>query len=67
MLLYNVADKIVFNILKRINVGFLEISTFSDEVLKFGNPNDKLKVNLKIKNPALNFNFFFYEFNSFCP
>ena len=67
MLLYNVADKIVFNILKRINVGFLEISTFSGEVLKFGNPNDKLKVNLKIKNPALNFNFFFYEFNSFCP
>ncbi len=56
MLLYNVADKIVFNILKRINVGFLEISTFSGEVLKFGNPNDKLKVNLKIKNPALNFN-----------
>ncbi len=56
MLLYNVADKIVFNILKRINVGFLEISTFSGEVLKFGNPNDKLKVNLKIKKPALNFN-----------
>jgi len=56
MLLYNVADKIVFNILKRINVGFLEISTFSGEVLKFGNPNDKLTVNLKIKNPALNFN-----------
>ncbi len=50
MLLYNVADKIVFNILKRINVGFLEIATFSGEVLKFGNPNDKLKVNLKIKN-----------------
>jgi cyclopropane-fatty-acyl-phospholipid synthase len=56
MLLYNVADKIVFNILKRINVGFLEISTFSGKVLKFGNPNDKLTVNLKIKNPALNFN-----------
>ena len=56
MLLYSVSDKIVFSILKRINVGFLEISTFSGEVLKFGNPNDKLKVNLKIKTPALNYN-----------
>jgi len=56
MLLYSVADQIVFSILKRIDVGFLEISTFSGEVLKFGNPNDKLKVNLKIKNPALNYN-----------
>ena len=56
MLLYSVSDKIVFSILKRINIGFLEISTYSGEVLKFGNPNDKLKVNLKIKNPALNYN-----------
>ncbi|WP_435162562.1 class I SAM-dependent methyltransferase [Candidatus Pelagibacter bacterium nBUS_25] len=56
MLLYSVADKIVFSILKRINVGYLEISTFSGEVLKFGNPNDKLKANLKIKTPALNYN-----------
>ena len=56
MLLYSVADKIVFSILKRINVGSLEISTFSGEVLKFGNPNDKLKANLKIKTPALSYN-----------
>ena len=56
MLLYSVADKIVFSILKRINVGFLEITTFSGQVLKFGNPNDKLKASLKIKNPALNYN-----------
>ena len=56
MLLYSVADKIVFSILKRINVGFLEITTFSGQVLKFGNPNDKLKANLKIKTPALNYN-----------
>ena len=51
MLLYSIADKIVFNILKRINIGFLEITTFSGKVLKFGNPNDKLKANLKILNP----------------
>ena len=57
MLLYSVADQIVFSILKKIDVGFLEISTFSGEVLKFGNPNDKLKVNLQIKTPALNYNF----------
>ena len=49
MLLYSVADKIVFSILKRINIGFLEITTFSNQVLKFGNPNDKLKASLKIK------------------
>ena len=57
MFLYSVADQIVFSILKKIDVGFLEISTFSGEVLKFGNPNDKLKVNLQIKTPALNYNF----------
>ena len=57
MLLYSIADKIVFSILKRINVGFLEVTTFSGVVLKFGNPNDKLKVNLQIKTPALNYNF----------
>ena len=56
MLLYSVADKIVFSILKRINVGLLEITTFSGQVLKFGNPNDKLKASLKIKTPALNYN-----------
>ena len=56
MLLYSVADKIVFSILKRINIGFLEITTISGQVLKFGNPNDKLKACLKIKNSALNYN-----------
>ncbi len=56
MLLYSVADKIVFNILKRIDIGLLEITTFSGQVLKFGNPNDKLKASLKIKAPALNYN-----------
>ncbi len=56
MLLYSVADKIVFNILKRIDIGLLEITTFSGQILKFGNPNDKLKASLKIKTPALNYN-----------
>jgi len=56
MILYNFADKIVFNILKKINYGFLEISTLSGDVLQFGNPNDRLKANLVIKSPALNYN-----------
>ena len=56
MFLNKLADKIVFNILKKINYGYLEILTLSGEVLKFGNPNDKLKANLKIKSPALNYN-----------
>jgi len=56
MILYNFADKIVFNILKKINYGFLEISTLSGEVLQFGNPNNRLKANLVIKSPALNYN-----------
>ena len=56
MLIYSVADKIVFSILKRINIGFLEITTISGQVLNFGNPNDKLKASLKIKNSALNYN-----------
>ena len=56
MLLYSIADRIVFSILKRIDIGFLEITTFSGQVLKFGNLNDKLKASLKIKTPALNYN-----------
>ena len=56
MILYNFADKIVFNILKKINYGFLEITTLSGEVLQFGNLNDRLKANLVIKSPALNYN-----------
>jgi cyclopropane-fatty-acyl-phospholipid synthase len=56
MLLYTVADKIVFNILKKINTGFLEITTLSGQILNFGNSNHKLKAYLKIKTPALNFN-----------
>jgi cyclopropane-fatty-acyl-phospholipid synthase len=56
MILYSFADKIVFRILKNINYGFLEISTLSGDLLRFGNPNDKLKADLKIKTPALTYN-----------
>ena len=44
MILNTIADKIVFNILNRINYGYLEITTFSGQILKFGNEDQKLKV-----------------------
>ena len=56
MILYRIADKIIFNILKRISVGYLEITSISGELLKFGNYEDKLKADLKIKSSALSYN-----------
>ena len=56
MILYTIADKIIFNILKKINFGYLEITSSSGELLKFGNYDDKLKADLKIKSSALNYN-----------
>ena len=56
MILYRIADKIIFNILKRISVGYLEITLISGELLKFQNYEDKLKADLKIKSSALSYN-----------
>ena len=56
MILHKIADKIIFNILKRISVGYLEIISISGELLKFGNYNDKLKADLKIKSSSLSYN-----------
>ena len=52
MNLNTVSDKIVFSILNKVVYGYLEITTFSGQILKFGNPDQKLKVTLKIKNQA---------------
>ena len=49
MLLYKISDSIVFGALKRIKYGFLEITKTNGEVLKFGNPDDKLKASLADK------------------
>ena len=54
--LYNFSDKIVFNILKDIKYGHLEITKYSGEILKFGNPSSSLKANLKITKPNFTFN-----------
>ncbi len=56
MLLNNVADKLVFKFLSKINYGYLEFTTFDGETLRFGNPDDKLKANIVIKKPNFNYN-----------
>jgi len=56
MLIYKISDLIVFNVLKNIKHGFLEIKKVDGEVLKFGNPGENLKVFLEIKDESLNYN-----------
>ena len=56
MIVNKIADIIVFGTLKNIKHGFLEITNFDGEVLKFGNINDKLKSKVIIKHPSLNYN-----------
>ena len=56
MIINKIADAIVFRTLKNIKHGFLEITNFDGEVLKFGNINDKLKAKIVIKHPGLNYN-----------
>ena len=56
MALNKFSDKIVFSILSKINVGYLEITNYQGKVFKFGTPQDDLKAQLKIKNPNFSFN-----------
>ena len=56
MNLFKISDKIVFNTLKNIKFGYLEITNYNGELLKFGNPSDLLKANLVIKNSNFTFN-----------
>ena len=56
MFIYKASDKIVFNILSKINYGYLEITSFDGKVFKFGNPEDNLKANLIIKKPNFTYN-----------
>ena len=56
MNLFKVSDKIVFNNLKNIEFGYLEVIDHNGELLKFGNPGDQLKANLIIKNSNFTFN-----------
>jgi len=56
MNLFKISDKIVFTTLNNIKYGYLEITNHDGELLKFGNPNDQLKANLKIKKTNFTFN-----------
>jgi len=56
MNLHSVSDKIVFTVLKDINNGYLEIKNFDGKLMKFGNSEDSLKANIKIKKPNFTFN-----------
>jgi len=56
MLIHKISDTIVFNALKSIKYGYLEITKIDGEILRFGNPDDNLKVTLKIKDESLMYN-----------
>ena len=56
MFIHSASDKLVFNILNRINYGYLEITSFDGHTLKFGNPEDNLKANLIIKKSNFTYN-----------
>ena len=56
MTLYKISDKIVFNILSDIKIGYLEITNYQGKVFNVGNPQDNLKAKLRIINPNFSFN-----------
>ena len=56
MNLYKLSDKIVFNTLKNIDSGYLEIINFNGEIIKFGHSEDSLKAKIIIKKPNFTFN-----------
>ena len=56
MFVYKTSDKLVFNILKSINYGYLEITSIEGDILKFGNPEHDLKTSLIIKKPNFTYN-----------
>ena len=51
-----ISDKIVFNSLKLIKYGNLKLTNYNGKQYNFGNPEEKLKVNVKINNPGLTYN-----------
>ena len=56
MTLYKISDKIVFNILSDIKIGYLEITNYQGKVFNVGNPQDNLKAKLRIINSNFSFN-----------
>ena len=56
MFIYKLSDLIVFSLLKNIKHGYLEVIKMNGEVLKFGDPNESLKVSLEIKDKSFIYN-----------
>ena len=56
MNLFRISDIIVFNTLKNIRFGYLEITNHNGDVHKFGDSNEILKAYLEIKKPNFTFN-----------
>ena len=56
MFLAKAADKIVLNILNKIDYGYLELTTYDGKIFQFGEPSHYLKANLIINNPNFNYN-----------
>ncbi|MDC0618054.1 cyclopropane-fatty-acyl-phospholipid synthase family protein [Candidatus Pelagibacter sp.] len=56
MLIYKLSDLIVFSLLKSIKHGHLEVIKMNGEVVKFGDPNEILKVSLEIKDESFIYN-----------
>ena len=56
MLIYKLSDLIVFSLLKNIKHGYLEVIKMNGEGLKFGDPNESLKVSLEIKDESFIYN-----------
>ncbi len=55
MKLSTLSDKIVFNILKDIEFGYLEVFNHEGKHYKFGNPNDSLKAKIIVKKSNFTF------------
>ena len=55
MNLNNISDKIVFNTLKFIKCGNINLTNYNGKKYNFGNPKDKLKVNVTINKPGLTY------------
>ncbi|MDC0044056.1 cyclopropane-fatty-acyl-phospholipid synthase family protein [Candidatus Pelagibacter sp.] len=56
MIIHKISDTIVFNALKNIHYGFIEIKKFNGTILEFGNKKDKLKTKIFIKHPSFTYN-----------
>ena len=56
MIINKISDTIVFNALKSIRYGFIEIIKFDGSILKFGDKEDQLKVKVIIKHPSFTYN-----------